>query len=164
MTDSVTAGWSEFAVATAGAAAALAGLVMVAISVNIREILNLPGVPARAGAAVGSLVLVVVTSLLLLVPGQSVAVLGAEVLLATLGALWLHTVSLSRITRQPGRPRSARVLSFPVTAAQLLPQAVGGILLVSAVDGALYWLAAGLVLTVLGSMLDAWVLMVEILR
>jgi hypothetical protein len=164
MTDSVTAGWSDFAVATAGAAAALAGLVMVAISVNIRAILDLPGVPARAAAAVGSLVLVVVTSLLLLIPGQPVTALGTEVLLATLAALWLHVVSLNQITLQSARPRSARVLSVPLAAAQLLPQAVGGILLVLAADGALAWLAAGLVLTVLGSMLDAWVLMVEILR
>ena len=61
MTESVTAGWSEFAAAAAGAAAALAGLVMVAISVNIREILTLPGLPARAAAAVGSLVRVLMT-------------------------------------------------------------------------------------------------------
>ena len=43
MTGTVSEGWSEFAVATAGAAAALARLVMVAVSVNIREILVLPG-------------------------------------------------------------------------------------------------------------------------
>ena len=57
MIEQVTAGWAEFSVATAGAGAALAGLVMVVISVNVREILASPSLPARAGAAVGSLVL-----------------------------------------------------------------------------------------------------------
>ena len=164
MTESVTAGWPEFAVATAGAAAALAGLVMVAVSVNIREILDLPGVPARAAAAVGSLVLVVVVSVLLLIPGQPGAMLGVELLLATLGAVWLHLVSLSTLVRQASRPRSARVLSFPLAAVQRVPLIVGGMLLLAGGGGALYWVAAGLVITVIGSMLDAWVLMVEILR
>lgn len=164
MTETVTAGWSEFAVATAGAAAALAGLVMVAISVNIREILTSAGLPARAAAAVGSLVLVVVSSMLLLIPGQAAFALGVEVLIATLGAVWLHAVSLKQITRQASRPRPARALSFPLAAAQLLPLIVGALLLMAGNDIALYWVAAGLVLTVIGSMLDAWVLMVEILR
>jgi len=183
MADASGAAWSDFAVAMAGAAAALAGLVMVAISVNIKEILALPSLPARAAAAVGSLVLVVVTSGLLLVPAQPEAALGAEILGATAGAAWLHAVSLRQTMRLTSRPRSARVLSAPIAAAQLLPLFIGaGLLLVSglglfdsapagaalsgaALSGAaLYWVAAGLVLTVIGSMLDAWVLMVEILR
>jgi len=164
MTESVTAGWSEFAAAAAGAAAALAGLVMVAISVNIREILTLPGLPARAAAAVGSLVLVVVTGLLLLIPAQTNGALGIELLAATLGAVWLHLVSLNQISRQTERPRAARALSFPLAALQLIPLIVGALLVLAGTGGALYWVAAGLVLTVIGSMLDAWVLMVEILR
>ena len=41
---------------------------------------------------------------------------------------------------------------------------IGAVLLLADADWSLYWVAAGLVLTVAGSMLDAWVLMVEILR
>src|SRR4051812_48838511 len=73
-------GWHDFFVAMAGASAALAGLVMVALSVNIKAILALPSLPARAGAAVGSLVLAVVICGLALIPGQPAALLGAEVL------------------------------------------------------------------------------------
>lgn len=164
MIEQVTAGWAEFSVATAGAGAALAGLVMVVISVNVREILASPSLPARAGAAVGSLVLVVVTALLLLLPGQSAEVLGAEILLAALAAIVLHARSLWQSLQQRARPLSARITAIPLAAVQLLPIAIGAVLMMLGNPVALYWVAIGLVLTIIGSMLDSWVLMVEILR
>jgi hypothetical protein len=166
MEQTVTAGWSDFAVAMAGAAAALAGLVMVAISVNIKEILALPGITARAAAAVGSLVLVVVTAGLLLVPGQPAPALGVELLVPAVLAISLHTVSLVKRMRQPAGPRVSRGIAVPVAIVQLFPVVLGAVLLTffDGAGGALYWVAAGLLLTVAGSMLDAWVLMVEILR
>lgn len=170
MDGTVTAGWGDFAVATAGAAAALAGLVMVAISVNIKEILAFPGLTARAAAAIGSLVLVVVTAALILVPGQLAVLLGAEALVAVVPVIMLHTVSLRLRRRDSESPGHSLALYVPLATLQLLPVVVGALLLILAGDSAslsgagLYWLAAGMVLTVIGSMLDAWVLMVEILR
>jgi hypothetical protein len=47
---------------------------------------------------------------------------------------------------------------------QILPFLVGAaVLLTSSYDG-LYWLAAGVLLVFIGSVTNAWVLMVEILR
>lgn len=48
-------GWHDFFVAMAGGSAALAGLVMVALSVTVKAILALPWLPARAGAAVAAM-------------------------------------------------------------------------------------------------------------
>ena len=45
--------WSELFVATAGAGAALAGLVFVAVSINIDRILKLPGMPDAGSAPSG---------------------------------------------------------------------------------------------------------------
>jgi hypothetical protein len=51
------AGWSDFFVAEVGAAAALSGLVIVAISINLQSILTNPHVlPGRGGEALATLV------------------------------------------------------------------------------------------------------------
>jgi len=44
--------WTNFAVALAGVAAVLAGLVFVALSVNLERILRVAGLPGRAGETV----------------------------------------------------------------------------------------------------------------
>ena len=67
--------WHELFVATAGAAAALAGLVFVAVSINIARILALVGVPERGLQTVLLLLGTVVVSVFGLAP-QSATALG----------------------------------------------------------------------------------------
>jgi hypothetical protein len=81
-----THGWGELLLAEAGASAALAGPLFVAISINLERILQGTGLPGRAGEAIVLLVAVLVVSTLGLVPGQSPTVLGAELLGAGLVA------------------------------------------------------------------------------
>jgi hypothetical protein len=44
--------WGEFAVASAGAAAVLAGLVFIAVSINLERVVVVRGLPGRAGESV----------------------------------------------------------------------------------------------------------------
>jgi len=72
--------WSELFVASAGASAALAGLVFVAVSINVERILQFRGLPERAPVTVLLLLSVVLVSIMGLVPGQSHIALGIELL------------------------------------------------------------------------------------
>lgn len=73
--------WADFSVGVAGASAALTGLVFVAVSINLGEILKHRNLPGRAGLTLILFVTPLITGILLLVPGQSDAALGAELLI-----------------------------------------------------------------------------------
>ena len=153
--------WSDFFVAAAGASAALAGLVFVAVSINVEHILRFKGLPERALATVLMLIAVVVLSLAALMPGQSTDAVGAEVL--GLG-LAFGATTLVLMLREPDagqRPDLSRGL---VVALGFVPIVVGGVSLLAESGGGLYWVAAGLILTIMAAVLNAWVLLVEILR
>ena len=62
--------WSDLFVAAAGAGAALAGLVFVAVSINIDRILAGEGLPDRALSTVLILLMAVCVSIVGLIPGQ----------------------------------------------------------------------------------------------
>src|SRR5215470_13198639 len=99
------AAWHDFAIALVGAAAVLAGLVFLAVSINIRHILAIPGLPGRAGESVVFFLGVLVECALLLIPGQSATALGIE-LLVSAGISWtvLNMIAISALgkpTRQP---------------------------------------------------------------
>src|SRR5262249_60958417 len=51
MTSADIAAWESFAVALAGVCAVLAGLVFLAVSINIERILRVPGLAGRAGGS-----------------------------------------------------------------------------------------------------------------
>ena len=84
--------WHDFFLAMAGTAGVLTGLVFVAVSINLQEIVSEPGsgLPGRAAEALILLVGVLTASVLLLVPGQGRGIVGALVLavgLATWGCV-----------------------------------------------------------------------------
>ena len=162
MQASLTAGWGDFYVALGGAGAALAGLVMVGISVSLTEILADHSLPARAAAAIGSLILVVVVAGVGLIPGEPP--LGIEILVGTLLATVQHVIAIRRMTSESTRPVATLVARSAVAAVQLVPLAVGSILLIASNASGLYWIAAGMILIIIGSVLSAWVLLIEIRR
>lgn len=74
------AGWTAFFVAVISAGAALTGLVFVALSINLDRIVSAGVVPSsRAAETMATLLLVVVSSSLVLVP-QGARWLGVEIL------------------------------------------------------------------------------------
>lgn len=160
-----TAGWGELFFAEVGASAALAGLLFVAISINLDKILEGPGLPGRAGEAILLLVAVLVVSTLVLIPGQSRTALGAELLVAGLFA-WLLLVGIHvRAVRGRVGPTPATLGGRIVLAqAAVLPLLVAAVSLLLRAGGGLYWLVTGVVFCLVLAVLDAWVLLIEIHR
>jgi hypothetical protein len=155
--------WSDLFVATTGASAALAGLVFVAVSINIERILKFEGLPERALETVLLLLGALVVSIVGLVPGQSRVALGAELLVVSL----ILGFAIARLpTRQTGRQETrGRLLGrWVIRAGGTVPLVVGGASVIAGSGGGLYWIAAGIVLALIGAIGNAWVLLVEILR
>jgi len=159
-----TQGWENFFVAEVGAAAALAGLLFVAISINLARIVSFPGLPGRAGEAILILFFVLTIASLGLVPGQSTSLFGAEILgLSAFGSLGMLVLQI-RDGRKPEQKRYWIVTRIATSQLATLPLIVAGISLLARAGGGLYWLVLGVILSFAAALLDAWVLMVEILR
>ncbi|HET8927556.1 MAG TPA: hypothetical protein VFN24_06955 [Microbacterium sp.] len=161
--DAIALGWSEFAVAMAGAAAALAGLIIVAMSVNIDRILKAPSVAARAASAIAALVLSVAASCLMLIPGQPLWVLGVEVVVgvAIVLAFWVQAVRHVLADAGPGMPALPR---YGVLFIAPAVHAVGAVLLLLGGAAGIAWIAAGAIVSIIVGVVVAWVALVEILR
>jgi len=158
------AGWSNFLVAEAGAAAALTGLIFVAVSINLAKILEYPGVSGRAGEAIVLLLGVLLICSVALVPNQPAKALGVEVL-AIGAALWLIViVTHARFKRQPDHQWwwfATRVVTCQLAT---IPFCLAGIWLIFGWRGAMYWLVPGCLLSFTAGVYSAWVLLIEIMR
>lgn len=165
MEEALPEGWSDFFVATAGAAGALVGLIIVAMTVNIQTILSIPGMTSRAGATIGSLVLIVVGGAAALIPEQGPRLLGGEILLFSAAGLALAIDAAVHMIRAAEAPYiGATWAKSAISIGQILPVTVGSVILLTGSFTGLYWMAAGVLLIFVGWVATTWVVLVEILR
>jgi hypothetical protein len=159
------ANWSNFFVAEVGAAAALTGLIVVAVSINLTRILSFEQLPARAGESLVMLISALLIAGLGLFPGQPVAAFGAETLVIGLVAVAVALQNLWR-SRIPveGVTRGKIFLRAFVNALVVLPLVIGGALLLSGSMAGVYLIAVGILASLAAGVWGAWVLLVEIMR
>ncbi|MFG6504483.1 hypothetical protein [Microbacterium sp. P05] len=157
-------GWSEFNVAMVGATAALAGLVIVASSVNIAVIVKAATVTSRLAAAIATLVLAIIVGGLQLVPDISATWFGAVVLAASAGAAAFAIHAARVILRDPDPADRLRLLKGTVGFLPVAAYAAAGIVVFSEPAAAFALAAAGCLLAIVSAIVTSWVALVEVLR
>lgn len=159
-------GWHDFFLGELGAGAALTGLLFVSVSMNQARILELGRMADRALESLVILMLVLAASSAPLVPGQPPRLLGAELLAAGGWVLWLlvrlqHAYIRNLDPRY--RPRTIRMAWLNRVSVCLIALA-GLAILASGRDWGVYFLPPGILLSIVGAGINAWVLLIEISR
>jgi modulator of FtsH protease len=158
--------WSNFFQGELGAAAALAGLLFVSVSMNQARILELGRMADRGLEALIILLLVLVVSSLGLVPAQPLRLLGAEILVvgaATLAVIVPLQRNYLRSVDPVHRRPSTRTAWFNRLAVAMM--ALAGLVILWRGNGAgLYLLPPGILLSFAAAGINAWVLLIEINR
>ena len=159
------ASWESFFIAQVGASAALTGLVFVALSINLSNIIGERSLVDRAGEAVALLVLPVVVGLGVLAPARSLPTTGLVAgVPSVLG--WVMVSVLVLRGRKASRDRPPREFVIRASFIQLatLPAIVGSLLLLNQTTAGFALIAFGAAVEILVGIVWAWVLLVEILR
>jgi hypothetical protein len=161
--------WHELFICAGGAAAALSGLIFVAVSINLREILEVEtkvGSSYLTGRALESL------AALLVILGISLVGLDATIsrvafaifLLVCAAGSAISPVRASLAYRQSQVKPTAYNLRLLLALSLVALYAVAGITLVTQAGGGLHWLPFAFILAITVAASNAWILLVEVLR
>jgi modulator of FtsH protease len=157
--------WTDFGAAVVTAAAGLAGLLFIAVSINLRQILDVKSLPSRAAQTLILFATPLIAGVLLIVPGQARVALALE-LLATGLVIGGFQVYLD-LTAERGdedtlsRRMLGRVLPAIISCGCLV---ICGATLAGQAGGGLYWLVPSVLSAIVFGLINVWVLLVEILR
>jgi hypothetical protein len=162
--------WNSFFLANAGAAAALAGLVFVGVSINVATIVKSQRLTGRALEAFTLLASTLIVSVLVLVP--RITTTGLGIALAVVGlVVWLtvsaqHARTLPTFGGEPddAAPRGSTTARILLGQMATLPVLVAAGSLMAESGGGIYWLVGAIVIAYTAALINAWVLLIEILR
>jgi hypothetical protein len=161
--------WHDFFVAAAGSAAALSGLIFVAVSINLREILaeeqkiGSSYLTGRALESLAALLIVLGISLVGLDPSIDRGAFSTVSLLCAAGSAVSPVRSTSAYRRSHVKPVAYNLRLF-LALLLVAAYAVCGATLLARGGGGLQWLPFAFVLAVTIAASNAWILLVEVLR
>jgi modulator of FtsH protease len=154
--------WRDFFLATTGAAAALAGLVFVAVSIHLDVVVQNVTRRNRARNMLTGFTAAFLICALVLMGGQSHQAVGAEWLVVATGALVTYVHHYVQAARRGGRKALLRpdrlVLGVTCYAAQI----VGAVVLIFGYIAGLYVAAVGLIASFAVLISGAWLLLVAV--
>jgi hypothetical protein len=165
----LAAGGSNFALVVGGAGAALTGLLFVAVSFNVRRIAEHPALRASAGQTLVLFVVPLLSSILLMVPGQPRRVIGTELTVpAAIAGLILFIVGRNKTfdadntdNATTGRFLRALDRSSPsLLTVAFLP--ASGVTVLAGHGGGLYRLVPSAVVSLVGGVMNAWLFLTRL--
>ncbi|MBT2452934.1 hypothetical protein J7F03_39085 [Streptomyces sp. ISL-43] len=158
------AGWNNFNVAIMGAAGALAGLVIVAASVNIAEVVKAPSLTSRLAGDIAGLVLALSGSAVGLVPEVSPMSYGLSMAVLTAGAGLLQVQATRRIYENRHPDNQMKFGKSAVGFVAPFAYLVGAALLITGSPQGVVWFAAGSIVAIITALVISWIALVEVLR
>jgi hypothetical protein len=153
-----------------GACAALVGLLFVALSINVAQILKYPWLPARGGQTLIVLTGALLEASLMLLPDISMkpvclVLIGCALIVWSLSLrLVLNFVCGLNEQQQIVVPRDWTYGYFGLAQIATLPAVVGALFLYFGNLAGYYWIAGGLLAIFVFALLNSWILLIEILR
>jgi hypothetical protein len=155
--------WGTFFTLTGAAAATLTGLFFVAFSLRVRELQLSLVLRTRARYLLTWLIAIAIGSGLVVMPGQSRAVLGAEILVVSVGCAAYTVWSVLRTVRWELPVFSAGLVGRWLGMAATWLLSIGaGISMLAGHGGGLYLLAFAQLLGIALEVAAAWTLVVEV--
>jgi hypothetical protein len=155
-------GWHDYFVMVGGGAAALTGLVFVAMSLHLSEIVSDAAHRHRARTILTALTTVFIRCGLVLMGGQGIRAVGLEIVGVIVFVELLVLQSLYRALRDSGPMRHAvysRTLGY---VACLVIEQAGGVVLLAGSSWGLYLVGVGMMASILFIVSGAWLLLVGI--
>ena len=154
--------WEEFAVVTGGAAAALTGLLFVAVSIRLDVIAASTDLRSRAAQTLTLFLSITLVAILFAIPGQPEWLFGAELIaLAVVAGITLVLLD-RRAGRQPSQQTVARVLERASPNALTMSLiGIGGLLTSIGQEWGLYLVVPAVIAALVGGVLGAWLFMMS---
>ena len=149
--------WIDFYLAAGTAAAVLIGLLFVALSINRHEIAAQPHLTGEARQAIFALVSLLVLSFIMLIPEQSTAALGAELLAAAFVNLSIAVPrQVRRLRATAPAHRRGHALRIAVYDGAMLCVIATGVTLAAGDASGLYALVPAVISFTLLAIVNSW--------
>ncbi len=149
--------WQNVFVVLASSSAALIGLLFIATSLHLNEIVNAPVLRRRAFNNTCYLLIILVEALLVLFP-QPILILGAQLLAINLFALWfpLRFIYLYFENKEGFRQGGGVFHRAVIFSGGFLLGIAGGVALIEGLDWGIYLVATSCMILIVRVVLTAW--------